>query len=117
VRLVLCAAQIAHVCDLRPGEFIHTLGDTHVYTNHVEALKEQLTRYEYAFLLAASPSPSLSCHSHRVFADARLRCRTPRPFPTLRFARRVPDIDSFTFEDFILEGYDPYPPIKMQMAV
>ena len=36
--------MIAHVTGLKPGEFVHTLGDTHVYLNHVEPLKEQLTR-------------------------------------------------------------------------
>lgn len=30
------------VCGLRPGEFVHTLCDAHVYTNHVEPLKQQL---------------------------------------------------------------------------
>lgn len=34
--------MIAHVCGLAPGEFVHVLGDAHVYTNHVEPLKEQL---------------------------------------------------------------------------
>lgn len=33
---------IAHVTDLKPGDFVHTLGDTHVYLNHVEPLKEQV---------------------------------------------------------------------------
>jgi len=43
---VVCkpGSLIAQVCDLKPGEFIHTLGDAHVYVNHVDALKEQLTR-------------------------------------------------------------------------
>lgn len=40
----LLTIMIAHVCGLKPGEFIHTLGDAHVYKNHVDALKEQLTR-------------------------------------------------------------------------
>ena len=35
---------IAHVCFVEVGEFIHTMGDAHIYTNHVEAVKEQLTR-------------------------------------------------------------------------
>jgi dihydrofolate reductase/thymidylate synthase len=35
-------AVSAQVCDLRPGEFVHTCGDAHVYTNHVEPLKQQL---------------------------------------------------------------------------
>eukprot|EP01094_Clydonella_sp_ATCC50884_P026630 TRINITY_DN7374_c0_g1_i1.p1 TRINITY_DN7374_c0_g1~~TRINITY_DN7374_c0_g1_i1.p1 ORF type:complete len:502 (+),score=133.92 TRINITY_DN7374_c0_g1_i1:64-1506(+) len=82
----LLTCMVAHVCDLTPGEFVHTLGDAHVYRNHVEPLKEQLTR-------------------------------EPRPFPRLRIKRRVPDIDSFKFEDFELVGYKPHPTIKMQMAV
>nr|CAH7753248.1 unnamed protein product [Callosobruchus chinensis] len=36
--------MIAHVTGLKPGEFIHTLGDSHVYLNHEEALLEQLKR-------------------------------------------------------------------------
>jgi dihydrofolate reductase/thymidylate synthase len=40
----LLTCMIAQVCDLKPGEFIHNMGNTHVYTNHVEPLKEQLQR-------------------------------------------------------------------------
>lgn len=40
----LLTHMIAHVCDLKPGDFVHTLGDAHVYLNHVDALKIQLTR-------------------------------------------------------------------------
>ena len=40
----LLTVMIAHVCGLKPGEFIHTLGDAHVYVNHVEPLKVQLER-------------------------------------------------------------------------
>jgi thymidylate synthase len=36
--------MIAQVCGLRVGEFVHVLGDAHIYTNHVEQVKEQLTR-------------------------------------------------------------------------
>ncbi len=39
--LTLMAAQ---VCDLKPGEFVHTLGDAHLYLNHLEQAKEQLSR-------------------------------------------------------------------------
>ncbi|MBC8033697.1 MAG: thymidylate synthase [Chitinophagaceae bacterium] len=38
---------IAQVCDLEPGEFIHTFGDVHIYNNHVEQVKTQLTRSPY----------------------------------------------------------------------
>lgn len=47
---VLCG--VVQVCGLRPGEFVHVLGDAHVYENHVEALEEQLKR-------TPSPFPTL----------------------------------------------------------
>jgi len=40
----LLTVMIAHVTGLTPGDFVHTLGDAHVYSNHVEALKGQLER-------------------------------------------------------------------------
>jgi thymidylate synthase len=40
----LLTLMVAHVCDLEPGEFVHTFGDTHIYSNHVEQVKLQLTR-------------------------------------------------------------------------
>ena len=40
----LLTMMVAQVCDLKPGEFIHTPGDTHLYSNHMEQVKEQLTR-------------------------------------------------------------------------
>ncbi|OSX65683.1 hypothetical protein POSPLADRAFT_1065340 [Postia placenta MAD-698-R-SB12] len=43
--------------------------------------------------------------------------RTPRPFPTLRWNRRVEDVDDFKAEDITVEGYQPYPPIAMKMSV
>ncbi|GGA37758.1 thymidylate synthase [Kroppenstedtia guangzhouensis] len=40
----LLTHMVAHVTGLKPGEFIHTLGDAHLYLNHLEQVKEQLTR-------------------------------------------------------------------------
>lgn len=40
----LLTMMIAQVCDLEPGEFIHTFGDVHIYNNHIEQVKLQLTR-------------------------------------------------------------------------
>ena len=40
----LLTLMIAQVCDLEPGDFIHTFGDAHIYTNHYEQMKLQLTR-------------------------------------------------------------------------
>lgn len=40
----LLTMMMAQVCNLEPGEFIHTLGDAHIYTNHIEQVELQLTR-------------------------------------------------------------------------
>lgn len=40
----LLTMMVAQVCDLEPGEFVHTLGDTHLYLNHLDQAREQLTR-------------------------------------------------------------------------
>jgi len=39
--------MVAQVCDLEPGEFIHTFGDVHLYNNHLEQAKLQLSRTPY----------------------------------------------------------------------
>ena len=40
----LLTLMIAQVCDLAPGEFIHTFGDAHIYNNHFEQIELQLSR-------------------------------------------------------------------------
>lgn len=40
----LLTLMIAKVCDLKPGEFIHTFGDVHIYQNHLEQIKQQMDR-------------------------------------------------------------------------
>lgn len=42
----LLTLMVAHVCNLKPGDFIHTLGDAHLYTNHIEQARLQLSREE-----------------------------------------------------------------------
>ncbi|MBS1608111.1 MAG: thymidylate synthase [Bacteroidetes bacterium] len=44
----LLTLMIAQVCDLQPGEFIHTFGDVHIYSNHMEQVRLQLSRKPYA---------------------------------------------------------------------
>jgi len=48
---------IAQVCDLAPGEFVHTFGDAHLYLNHLDQVREQLTR-------APLPLPQLHLNPH-----------------------------------------------------
>jgi thymidylate synthase len=43
----LLTMMIAQVCDLQPGEFIHTFGDVHLYSNHIEQARLQLSRTPY----------------------------------------------------------------------
>lgn len=45
----LLTCMIAHICDLLPGDFIHDLGDAHVYCNHIEPLREQLLKLPKPF--------------------------------------------------------------------
>ena len=40
----LLTAMVAQVCGLEPGEYIHTFGDAHIYSNHMEQVREQLSR-------------------------------------------------------------------------
>ena len=81
----LLTMMMAQVCDLQPGEFIHTLGDTHLYLNHLEQVGEQLRR-------------------------------EPRPLPRMRLNPAVRSVFDFRYEDFALEGYDPWPAIKAPMS-
>lgn len=82
----LLLQMMAQVTGLKAGDFIHTTGDTHLYLNHIEQAKLQLTR-------------------------------TPRPLPTMKINPDVKDIFSFHYEDFQLEGYDPWPHIKAEVSV
>ena len=82
----LLTMMIAQVCGLQPGEFVHTTGDTHIYLNHFEQVREQLSRQ-------------------------------PRALPTMKINPSVKSVFDFRYEDFELEGYDPWPTIKAPVAV
>ena len=45
----LLTCMMAQVCNLKPGDFVHTIGDAHVYVNHIDALKIQLQRIPMKF--------------------------------------------------------------------
>ncbi len=82
----LLLMMVAHVTDLEPGEFIHTFGDAHIYRNHFDQIREQLSR-------------------------------EPRPLPRMVLNPEVKSIDDYKYEDFTLEGYDPWPAIKGVVSV
>ncbi|KAH8729044.1 thymidylate synthase/dCMP hydroxymethylase domain-containing protein [Phaeosphaeriaceae sp. PMI808] len=83
----LLTHMLAHVCDLTPGTFTHTMGDAHVYADHVEALKVQLEREPREF-------PMLN-----IKRDG------------------GGSIDGWTPEEFEVVGYKPHSAIAMKMSV
>ncbi|MBI2031957.1 MAG: thymidylate synthase [Candidatus Levybacteria bacterium] len=76
----------AHLTGYPAGDFVHTFGDAHIYSNHFEQVKEQLKR-------------------------------KPRPFPRMKINPKLKDIDDIKYEDFTLENYNPWPPIRGEVTV
>ena len=81
----LLTMMIAKECGLQVGEFIHTLGDAHLYLNHLEQAAEQLSR-------------------------------DTRTLPRMTLKGDNKSIFDYTYDDFVLEGYDPHPAIKAPLS-
>ncbi len=77
---------MAHLLGVKPGGFVHTFGDVHIYETHIEQMKEQMER-------------------------------DPRNFPKITIDPNLKSIDDLDFHHIILEGYEPHPPIKAEMAI
>lgn len=82
----LLLMMVAQVTRLQPYELVHTLGDAHIYKNHIEQVHLQLQR-------------------------------EPKPLPQMHLNPEVDDIFGFTYDDFTLTGYEPYPHIKGDVSV
>ena len=82
--------MIAQITNHIPERFVHSLGDAHIYLNHLDGMKEVLRRYEE--------------EEHYEL-------------PTLNLNQRVKDIEEFTFDDIKLKGYQSHPHIKLPVAV
>lgn len=82
----LLTLMIAQSCSLEPGDFIHTLGDAHLYLNHLDQAQEQLSRQ-------------------------------PKKLPSMVLNPATKNIFDFSYTDFTLENYDPYPAIKAPIAI
>ena len=85
----LLTCLVAHVVGLKRGEFVHTLGDAHIYLNHVDALKEQIKRTPNAF-------PKLVINN-KIEGEC--------------------EIDDFELADLDIVDYKPQATIKLEMAV
>ena len=81
----LLTMMIAKECGLQVGEFIHTLGDAHLYLNHLEQAAEQLSR-------------------------------DTRTLPRMTLKGDNKSIFDYTYDDFVLEDYDPHPAIKAPLS-
>lgn len=82
----LLLQMMAQVTGLKAGDFVHTTGDTHLYLDHLEQARLQLTR-------------------------------EPRPLPRMIINPEVKSIFDFKYDDFQLEGYDPWPHIAAKVSV
>jgi len=74
----LLTMMMAQVCGYEPGEFIHTLGDTHIYLNHIEQVKLQLTR-EPRKLPRMVINPEVKSIFDFTFTDFKLEDYNPHP--------------------------------------
>nr|AIA13199.1 thymidylate synthase [uncultured bacterium] len=74
----LLTMMIAQVCDLKPGEFVHTLGDAHLYSNHLEQARLQLTREPRA-LPQMKINPSVNSIFEFDYSDFELSGYEPHP--------------------------------------
>jgi len=74
----LLTLMVAQVCNLKPGEFIHTFGDLHLYTNHVEQAKLQLSREPRA-LPQMKLNPAVKNIHDFKFEDFELAGYDPHP--------------------------------------
>jgi thymidylate synthase len=92
----LLTHMVAHVCGLQVGDFVHTMGDVHLYSNHVDAAREQLRR-------KPMPSPTL-------YLDPLVR-----DIGSFRYG----DLDDVRagVGSIVLCEYRPHPPIKAQVAI
>jgi thymidylate synthase len=74
----LLTLMMAQVCGLKPGEFVHALGDTHLYLNHLEQAREQLTR-ETRKLPVMKLNPAVSNIFDFKYQDFTLEAYDPHP--------------------------------------
>lgn len=74
----LLTMMMAQVCGYEPGEFVHTLGDTHIYLNHIEQVKLQLTR-EPRKLPRMVINPEVKSIFDFMYTDFKLEDYNPHP--------------------------------------
>ena len=84
----LLLSILANILNLIPGEFVHTFGDAHIYSNSIEQVKEQLRREPRKLPKLIMPN-----------LDS------------------IEALDEYSVDDFVLEGYESHPALKAPMAI
>jgi thymidylate synthase len=92
---------VAKLCNMVPGDLIHTFGDVHIYDNHKEQIELQLSR-------APKKLPTLKLSDH--FDEMNIDLILSSSENLTKF------FELMNVSDFILEGYDPYPAIKADLS-
>lgn len=87
---------ISKITNMIPGEFIHTFGDVHIYDNHIEQIKEQLTREPHTL-----PTLEIIDEGNDWAAISNLDLNL---------------IEMLDFNDFQLKNYNPQPTIKAKLS-
>lgn len=117
----LLTRMVAAVCDMDAGDLIHTMGDAHVYADHIDALKVQLERAPHPF-----PVLRIREYVHGNGTDTGGNDKASgggggdyngRGAGEGRHEKEARTIDDFKYEDFVVEGYTSWPAIKMNMSV
>jgi thymidylate synthase len=102
---------VAESCGLKAGEFVHTLGDAHLYHNHIEQAQLQLSRKPRKL-------PKLTINRDQILLHHNAQ---PDLFDNKKYISDLVldklKINSFSLSDFVLSGYDPHPHIKAKVAV
>lgn len=84
----LLTHMVAQVCGLGVGEFIHTIGDAHIYLNHIDQMEEQMGRSRYQY---ASPELILNPEVDNIF--------------------------DFRYDDIVFSGYESFSTISAPISV
>lgn len=100
----LLTMMIAHLCGLKPGEFIHVIGNAHIYTNHLNVLNTQIQR-------SPKPFPKLT------FAKESPNFSNFKGDKDMIIDYIIKSLEEFEFTDIKLIGYDSWPTIHMDMSV
>jgi dihydrofolate reductase/thymidylate synthase len=105
----LLTYMLAHLCGMKCGDLVHCMGDVHVYLNHIEPLQEQFNRIPMEQPTLRIARPVGENNGENIHDEERSE--------NVDLPATINTIDDFVYSDFIVEGYSPYPTIKMDMAV